>query len=553
MSANQNIKQTILVVDDTPSIVQFIQFILEDNGYRALVAENGTQALAKTAEYRPDLILLDIMLPDIDGYMICSQLKANQKTKDIPVIFLSALNSSFDKIKAFKTGAIDYITKPVQSEELLARVKTHLTIGRLHKELLQNNNDLEDKIQERTISLKKANEKLQNLNQVLKESLLKYKEAKEKAESAERVKSEFLANISHEIRTPMNAIIGFAELLENTQTDDNKTNKEFVTYIKENAYKLLSLINNIINFSLIETGETTAKPTNCNIKEVVDNVLTRNTKMAQQKNISLSSKCQLDSDFSLYTDSTLTEHILDNLVNNAIKFTTQGSVEIGVSESHEGAVFYVKDSGVGISPKIFQTIFDPFVQGETDGKSKHQGTGLGLALAKEYVTLLGGEIWFDSTPGKGSIFYFSLPKVQKTAKLDNHKIFEGKTILLGEDDDVSYILANEIFNETGLKTIRAKNGKELYELFRANINISLIITNLKLPITSGIEAVKLIKRINPSMPVLAQLQYFSASDKREFAESGCNGYIEKPFNAKQITEELKNYLIPNDDILNSTI
>ena len=150
-------KQTILVVDDAKSITQFIQQMLEERGYKAIGCGNGADALRLAVEIRPDLIILDIMMPDVDGYAICAQLKADSKTKDIPVIFLSALNSSFDKVKAFKCGAVDYVTKPVQNDELLARVKTHLTISMLHHSLISNNHDLEEKIKERTQNLEIEN------------------------------------------------------------------------------------------------------------------------------------------------------------------------------------------------------------------------------------------------------------------------------------------------------------------------------------------------------------------------------------------------------------
>ena len=162
MSIN-NITQTILVVDDSKPVSEFVQIVLEERGYKTIVSNNGNQAMVMAVEYRPDLVLLDIMMPDIDGYTICAQLKADRKTRDIPVIFLSALNSQFDKIKAFKCGAVDFVTKPIQVEELTARVKSHLTISRLNRALQSSNRDLESLVSERTKELEESNKKLADI------------------------------------------------------------------------------------------------------------------------------------------------------------------------------------------------------------------------------------------------------------------------------------------------------------------------------------------------------------------------------------------------------
>ena len=177
------VKETVLVVDDAVSITQFIVSLLEDQGYCAIGCENGAEALRLAVEKRPDLMLLDIMMPDEDGYSICAKLKADAKTKDIPVIFLSALNSSIDKVKAFKCGAVDFITKPVQNDELMARVNTHLTISSLHRSLINCNRNLEEKIKERTQLLETENENLRSLNSIMEKTLLKYKEEAEKSEA----------------------------------------------------------------------------------------------------------------------------------------------------------------------------------------------------------------------------------------------------------------------------------------------------------------------------------------------------------------------------------
>lgn len=534
-----NITESILIVDDTPSIVAFVEAVIEDQGYCAYTATSGTEALIIASEKRPDLILLDIMMPDVDGYTICSQLKANDKTKEIPIIFMSALNSAFDKIKAFRCGAVDYITKPIQSEELTARLKTHLTISKLNRDLMLTNRDLEEKVKERTKSLEESNSRMKELNFQLEQTLFKYKEAKEKAELAEKTKTEFLANITHEIRTPMNAIIGFTDLVKDNPDADQRN--EYLAYIKNNAIKLLSMLNNILDFSQTVSGATVANFYHTNIAEVLDIVYKKNYLDAQAKGLEISIKNDNQEDFAITTDQNMLCQILNNLVDNSLKFSDKGTIEIGASNSNGTAIFYVKDSGMGIDPKLHEKIFKPFEQGENTYTKSHSGTGIGLALVDSYVSILKGEIWFDSSPGVGTIFYISLPIHIDPANQERPE-FDGVKVLVGEDEDVSFILLNEILQPLGINVVRAKTGKEIFELYRQHSDVDLIISNLSLPQMSGDEAMKLIRKMRPNITTVAQISYFSAEDKRAFAFSGCNGYIDKPANAIQVKEILRKFL-----------
>ncbi|MBO7143192.1 MAG: response regulator [Bacteroidales bacterium] len=533
MSFNE--KQTILVIDDARSINEFIQTMLEDQGYSAVCTENGNEALPLAIEHRPDLILLDIMMPDIDGYTVCAQLKAEPKTKDIPVIFLSALNSSFDKVKAFKCGAVDFVTKPVQNDELMARVTTHLTISSLHRTLIACNRDLEDKIRERTQNLETENENLRRLNSIMEQTLLKYKAEAEQAEAKGKLKRNFLEEIRSELSTPLQSISdASAEISAGNLNDE--TIKAYAQTISSNSHFVGSCCDKIINYSLSKTSAINPVATNVDVSQLLKEIVSQR----EPKDIQLILKDNLDTQKVFFTDREMLSQILANLIDNAIEFTKEGSVEVNASYSNDCFVFCIKDTGIGIHPEKMDIIFNPLAEPGKMSTPGYAFTTIGLALVKEYVDALQGEIWFDSTPGKGTEFYVSLP-AETLTKPHEQRIFENKSVLVGDDDDVSYILLHEVLKPTGIKIRRAKDGRELFEMFRQN-PVPLVITNLKLPIMNGTEVLKMIKMVKPDTVAIAQMPYFSAVDKRDYSASICDGFIERPAKQEQILEVLKKHL-----------
>jgi len=532
------VKETVLVVDDAVSITQFIVSLLEDQGYCAIGCENGAEALRLAVEKRPDLMLLDIMMPDEDGYSICAKLKADAKTKDIPVIFLSALNSSFDKVKAFKCGAVDFITKPVQNDELMARVNTHLTISSLHRSLINCNRNLEEKIKERTQLLETENENLRSLNSIMEKTLLKYKEEAEKSEAGAKLRKGFFEDVRHEIFTPLQSISSFSNMISGGTLSDDQI-KEYASTIEKNAQFISSSFDKIINYSLCKTTPIKPNPTNVDVSELMKDICSQR----KPKTIELILKDNLNSAKDFFTDKEMLSQILANLIDNAIEFTKEGSVEVNASFSNDSFVFCIKDTGIGINPEKMDIIFNPIGKNEKTSTRGYAFTTIGLALVKEYVDTLKGEIWFDSTPGKGTEFYVSLPS-DALSKPQQHSIFENISVLVGDDDDVSYILLCEALKPTGIKLRRAKDGRELFDMFRQN-PVPLVITNLKLPVMNGSEVLKMIKMIKPGTVAIAQMPYFSAVDKRDYSASMCDGFIERPAKQEQIIEVLKKHLIDN--------
>ena len=375
--------------------------------------------------------------------------------------------------------------------------------------------------------------------------------AKEKAEESDRLKTAFLHNISHEIRTPMNAIVGFSELLR--QTDLNEEYKQsYLDILSQSSHHLLSILSDIIEISNIEAGiiKLTEKETNLNV--LLRNLHAQFHPKAEEKNILLQIEIGLtDNDSWIHTDPTKLFQIFTNLLGNALKFTHHGRVTIGYNLKNNFLEFYVSDTGIGIDENHQKKIFDRFYRVEHTGEKLFEGTGLGLAISRAYTELLGGKIWLSSTPEKGSTFIFTIPYTKgskPSGNLSDNKSQENsfakeKTVLIAEDEDYNFQLMTRQLSNLNLKFLHAKNGKEAVDIYCSNQNIDLVIMDIKMPVMDGCEATTLIKKHNPAVPVIALTPYAFENDREIALKSGCNDFISKPVNRDFLVSMVKKSIL----------
>jgi PAS domain S-box-containing protein len=379
-----------------------------------------------------------------------------------------------------------------------------------------------------------------------KEELIK---AKDKAEEGDRLKTAFLHNISHEIRTPMNAIVGFCDLLREPNVDASSS-QEYINFIIQSSNHLLAIISDIVDISNFEANlvKTTKECININseLKLLYDHFLP----MASEKKIKLVCESGVpDADAIIITDSSRLTQILINLISNAIKFTDKGFVKVEYVLISNFLEFHVSDTGIGISEEYHNKIFDRFYQVEQTLSRLYEGTGLGLSITKANVDLLGGEIWLSSEPGKGTTFFFTIPYErpgEEALAINKEEVTEGivfserKTILVAEDIDSNFKLVKSFLSNANAEIIRAANGKEAVEKCLSNKKIDLILMDIKMPVMDGYTAVKLIREINSTIPIIAQTAYID--DRKQAIESGCSGFISKPFDKKNLLKVLHEFI-----------
>ena len=508
-------KSRILIVDDVRTNLLSMKSILNETGkFQVASANNGKSALQKAMAQKLDLILLDIVMPDISGFEVCKKLKENPRTKDIPVIFLTSKTDPESIVEGFNVGAVDYVSKPFVREELLARVNVHIQLNRTKQQLIAE---------------------------------------KEKAELATNAKSLFLANMSHEIRTPMNGVVGMVEALKTTQLDENQ--QEFLKIIDISSENLLSVVNDILDFSKVEAGQIELENLTFRLQKSIDEVITMLKFKADQKDLYLRFKENNELPKYIIGDVTRLKQILINLINNAIKFTSSGGITItcdivNTTEKNIFLKFGVTDTGIGISEENQKKLFQSFSQADASTTRKFGGTGLGLAISKSLSKLMNGEIGVTSEEGKGATFWFTVEFGNVSELLDssneNNKIEKEITdvfkILVAEDNAINQRVARFILEKLGHKPTIAENGQIAIESF-VNDSFDIIFMDIQMPVTDGLEATRTIRRIEKEKslkptPIIAMTANTMKGDKESFLESGMNDYIGKPFKANEISQLL---------------
>ncbi len=377
----------ILIVDDVPANLEILNALLARD-FDVSAALNGQDALnVANSDRPPDLILLDIMMPGMDGYEVCRLLKREKSTRHIPVIFVTAMSKDEDEERGFSAGAVDYITKPISPAITLARIRTHLKLNS-HARLLK------EEVRSRTRELERA---------------------RDEAEAANKAKSAFLANMSHELRTPLNAIMGVTRLLL-----DNKPSSEEEALLQDELQavnRLMRIINDLLELSDAEAGGLALCREEFTLMDVISPLLTAYGNQAKKQGLGFSASVDDSVPEKVTGDSQRIRQVLMNLLNNSLRFTEKGSVSLDVhawTSSNKGGEtniirFKVHDTGIGIAEDKVEHIFEPFVITEDYMTKKRDGAGLGLAISKSLVELMGGSIWIESAPEQGTTAVFTVP------------------------------------------------------------------------------------------------------------------------------------------------
>ncbi len=348
---------TILIVDDVPENISTLFHFLDINNFEVLVARDGESAIELIEYERPDLILLDVMMPGIDGFETCRRLKKNPSSREIPVIFMTALADTLDKVKGFKIGAVDYITKPIQQQEVLARINTHVTIYKLRQQLEAKNKELEA----------------------------------------------FSYTVAHDLKNPIHDLISMSDLLKTVYSDDlNIQGKECLEHILKSSYKMVDIINALLLLANVSTQGVNL--TTVDMKEVIYRAEQRLATMIEQYN----AKIIIHDNFpTIISYEPWLEEVWVNYLTNAIKYGGAAPcVEIGASQEAEKICFWIRDNGLGLDKQAMTKLFTPFTR--LHQASVEEGHGLGLSIVQRIIEKLGGEVGVESELGKGSRFYFRL-------------------------------------------------------------------------------------------------------------------------------------------------
>ncbi len=511
-------KPRILIVDDQKANLKILTELLNQEADISL-AKSGAQAIDKSLKLLPDLILLDIVMPDMDGFETLKKLREIEVLKEVPIIFITGLDTADNEIYGLDLGAHDYIRKPFNPSVVKSRISTHLKVI-------------------------KQTKKLRDLSTKLKE--------------ADEAKSRFLANMSHEIRTPLTAIIGYAELMQAGELAEIQSD-EAINIIANSGTHLLNLINDILDLSKIEAEKLQIERLHVDLPHLLDEIESIVKPKAHAKELSFEKELLFPVPSTILTDPTRLKQILFNLINNAIKFTDQGSVKLEVSNFANQLQFSVIDTGIGIGKAEQDKIFSAFEQADVSITRKFGGTGLGLNISKYLARKLGGDIRVSSMQGVGSNFTaeIALEEAQGCIWLQNQaqylenvhskhkrnqeqKNLQGK-VLLADDQKELRMLIGMLLRKVGLEVTAVENGKQLVEAATKE-PFDLILSDIFMPVMGGEEAMFALREAGIDVPTIALTANAMKHEVEQYINKGFSDHLSKPIQRDEFYRKLALYL-----------
>jgi signal transduction histidine kinase len=535
-------RKKIIAVDDNPENLNALKNILKDI-YMVYPSPSAQDMFELLEHVQPDLILLDVEMPGMNGFETIKKLKNDEKYREIPVIFLTFMSDTESEMEGLKLGAADYISKPFVTLLLLQRIKTHLAVTEHQREII----DL--------LELKTQEVKLREI-------------AEQAAQSASHAKTNFLSRMNHEIRSPLNAVIGMINIAK--EEKDVASLKAYLKKAGTAARHVLSVINNILDMSKIEANKFELSDAEFNFRKTMANIVELNGAGAQEKHQDIVLNVAPNVPPFIICDELRLTQIMNNLMSNAVKFTPEnGKIQINAEKPEEKdgrppqadeitIKIEVEDNGTGISPEQQKTLFTAYNQADGAVAKNFGGTGLGLFIAKRIVELMRGTIRVESEQGKGAKFIFTIKAKQGTqtegkassARADIKAAdlhLKGYTILVAEDMDFNREVLAKYLEKTGVTIDFAFNGKIAIDKFKENPDkYRLIFMDINMPEMNGDEAAKVIRALDikkaKEIPIIAMTADVFKEDIEKCLAAGMNDHIPKPVVPKIILAKLKHYM-----------